>query len=124
RASGRHGPSRRCADVPPGPRARAGRRAPPAVHPVTAMTAKSRSLFDRELMLTAIGDAFRKLTPRHLERNPVMFVVAVGSLFTTLLAVAALVGPGTESAWFILAISLWLWFTVLFANFAEAMAEG
>jgi len=83
-----------------------------------------RSLFDREIVTTAIGDSFRKLTPRHLVRNPVMFVVAVGSLFTTVLFVAALVRPGGESPWFIFAISLWLWFTVLFANFAEAMAEG
>jgi K+-transporting ATPase ATPase B chain len=83
-----------------------------------------RSLFDREIVLTAIGDSFRKLTPRHLLRNPVMFVVAVGSLFTTVLFVHALVRPGAESPWFIFAIALWLWFTVLFANFAEAMAEG
>ena len=83
-----------------------------------------RSLFDREIVITAIGDSFRKLTPRHLLRNPVMFVVAVGSLFTTVLFVAALARPGHESPWFILAISVWLWFTVLFANFAEAMAEG
>ena len=53
-----------------------------------------------------------------------MFVVAVGSLFTTVLFVAALVRPGAESPWFIFGIALWLWFTVLFANFAEAMAEG
>jgi K+-transporting ATPase ATPase B chain len=83
-----------------------------------------RSLFDPEIVVTAIGDSFRKLTPRHLWRNPVMFVVAVGSLFTTLLFIAALVRRGDESPWFIFAISLWLWFTVLFANFAEAMAEG
>ena len=89
------------------------------------MTAHApRSLFDREIVITAIGDSFRKLTPRHLLRNPVMLVVAVGSLFTTLLLVATLVRPGGEHAWFIFAISLWLWFTVLFANFAEAMAEG
>jgi K+-transporting ATPase ATPase B chain len=83
-----------------------------------------RSLFDREIVITAIGDSFRKLAPRHLWRNPVMFVVAVGSLFTTLLFVVAMARPGGESPWFIFAISLWLWFTVLFANFAEAMAEG
>ena len=83
-----------------------------------------RSLFDREIVATAIGDSFRKLSPRHLSRNPVMFVVAVGSLFTTVLFVAALVRPGAESPWFIFGIALWLWFTVLFANFAEAMAEG
>jgi len=83
-----------------------------------------RSLFDRDIVVTAIGDSFKKLSPRHLLRNPVMFVVAVGSAFTTVLFVSALVRPGGESPWFILAISVWLWFTVLFANFAEAMAEG
>ncbi len=83
-----------------------------------------RSLFDGEIVVTAIGDSFRKLTPRHSWRNPVMFVVAVGSLFTTLLFLAALVRRGGENPWFIFAISIWLWFTVLFANFAEAMAEG
>ena len=82
------------------------------------------SLFDREIVLTAIGDSFRKLAPRHLWRNPVMFVVAVGSLFTTVLFIVALLHPGDEHPWFILGISVWLWFTVLFANFAEAMAEG
>jgi K+-transporting ATPase ATPase B chain len=82
------------------------------------------SLFDRAIVLTAIGDSFRKLSPRHLVRNPVMFTVAVGSVFTTALFVAALARPGIENRWFILAISIWLWFTVLFANFAEAMAEG
>jgi potassium-transporting ATPase ATP-binding subunit len=57
-------------------------------------------------------------------RNPVMFVVFVGSLLTTALGVQALAGHGEAPAGFILAVSLWLWFTVLFGNFAEAMAEG
>ena len=69
-------------------------------------------------------DSFRKLTPQRQVRNPVMFVVYVGSILTTLLFVQALVGKGEASAWFIFAVSIWLWFTVLFANFAEAMAEG
>jgi K+-transporting ATPase ATPase B chain len=69
-------------------------------------------------------DAFKKLNPRVQFRNPVMFVVLVGSVMTTLLFMQALLGPGEAPAGFILAISLWLWFTVLFANFAEAMAEG
>jgi len=69
-------------------------------------------------------DSLRKLHPRHLLRNPVMFTVWVGSMFTLVLAGAALAGVGTESPWFILHISLWLWFTIIFANFAEALAEG
>src|SRR4029077_10712431 len=67
---------------------------------------------------------FWKLDPRHQVKNPVMFVVEIGSVLTTGLFVQALVGHGGAPAGFILAVSLWLWFTVLFANFAEAMAEG
>ena len=72
----------------------------------------------------AIIDSFRKLNPRTQWRNPVMFVVYVGSIITTLLYVQALFGQGEARPGFILAISIWLWFTVLFANFAEALAEG
>ena len=72
----------------------------------------------------AVVDSFRKLTPRPQVRNPVMFVVYVGSILTTLLWVQALVGQGEAPAGFIFWVSVWLWFTVLFANFAEAMAEG
>ena len=76
-------------------------------------------------MKGAIVDAFSKLDPRRMVRNPVMFVVEVGSAFTTLLfAHAAITGEGDAPPAFILAVALWLWFTVLFANFAEAMAEG
>jgi K+-transporting ATPase ATPase B chain len=71
-----------------------------------------------------IADSFRKLTPRRQVRNPVMFVVYVGSILTTLLWLQALAGTGEAPAWFIFWVSVWLWFTVLFANFAEAMAEG
>jgi K+-transporting ATPase ATPase B chain len=85
---------------------------------------KSRPLFDRNILRGAILDSFRKLDPRHQVRNPVMFVVLVGSLLTTALGVQALFGAGEAPAGFILHISLWLWFTVLFANFAEAIAEG
>ena len=85
---------------------------------------KARPLFDPAIVRRAIGDAFRKLDPRHQVRNPVMFVVLVGSVLTTLLLFQALAGRGEAPASFILAITLWLWFTVLFANFAEAMAEG
>src|ERR1700729_2277974 len=69
-------------------------------------------------------DSIRKLAPQVQLRNPVMFVVYVGSILTTLLFVQALDGRGEAPAAFILAISAWLWFTVLFANFAEALAEG
>jgi K+-transporting ATPase ATPase B chain len=69
-------------------------------------------------------DALVKLSPRAMARNPVMFVVEVGSVLTTALWIQALNGAGEARAWFIGAISLWLWFTVIFANFAEAVAEG
>jgi K+-transporting ATPase ATPase B chain len=74
----------------------------------------------------AIVDAFRKLNPRDQLRNPVMFVVYAGSILTSILCVRAWLHPtpGGESAGFILAVTVWLWFTVLFANFAEALAEG
>ena len=85
---------------------------------------KARSLFDPPIVRQAIVDSFRKLTPRRQVRNPVMFVVYVGSILTTLLWIQALVGKGEAPAWFIFWVSVWLWFTVLFANFAEAMAEG
>jgi K+-transporting ATPase ATPase B chain len=88
------------------------------------MTRNTFTLFDPKLVKPAIKDSFRKLDPRVQWRNPVMFVVYIGSIITTVLFVQALVGKGEASASFILAISLWLWFTVLFANFAEALAEG
>ncbi len=72
----------------------------------------------------AVIDAFSKLDPRRMIRNPVMFVVEVGSLLTTVLWVQALVGQGEAPAKFIGAVAIWLWFTVLFANFSEAIAEG
>ncbi len=89
-----------------------------------ASTVKARSLFDTSIIGRAIIDSFRKLTPRRQVRNPVMFVVYVGSILTTLLWAQAVVGQGEAPAWFIFWVSVWLWFTVLFANFAEAMAEG
>jgi len=89
-----------------------------------ASTGRVRSLFDLPIVLQAVVDAFRKLTPRREVRNPVMFVVYVGSILTTLLWLQAVVGRGEAPAWFIFWVSVWLWFTVLFANFAEAMAEG
>ncbi|EXI66034.1 MAG: Potassium-transporting ATPase B chain [Candidatus Accumulibacter adjunctus] len=88
------------------------------------MTRKTFSLFDPALVTPAIIDSFRKLDPRVQWRNPVMFVVFIGSILSTLAAVPALSGPGQESTAFILGVAIWLWFTVLFANFAEALAEG
>ncbi|WP_345813463.1 potassium-transporting ATPase subunit KdpB [Paraburkholderia sp. PREW-6R] len=84
----------------------------------------TRSMFDPALLRPAIVDSFKKLTPRTQFRNPVMFCVYVGSILTTILWVAALGGQAEAPAGFILAVTLWLWFTVLFANFAEALAEG
>src|SRR5258707_1810654 len=88
------------------------------------MVRKSLTLFDSALMGPAIADSFRKLSPRVQIRNPVMFVVYIGSLLTTVLFVQALRGQGEAPASFIFAVAAWLWFTVLFANFAEALAEG
>ena len=81
-------------------------------------------LFDSNLVGPAIAEALRKLHPRVQLRSPVMFVVYAGSILTTLLALDALAGQGEAPAGFIAAIAAWLWFTVLFANFAEALAEG
>jgi K+-transporting ATPase ATPase B chain len=89
-----------------------------------ASTVKGRSLFDATILKQAIVDSFRKLTFQRQVRNPVMFVVYVGAILTTLLWLQALVGHGEAPGWFICWVSAWLWFTVLFANFAEAMAEG
>src|SRR5262245_44557029 len=84
--------------------------------------ARKRSLFDPEIVVPAIGESFRKLDPRHMVKNPVMFVPEVGAAVTTVeLSFARAHG---EPFGFVLQIALWLWFTVLFANFAEAMAEG
>jgi len=82
-----------------------------------------KSLFDPSIVKRAIGDAFRKLNPRHMARNPVMFVVEVGSVGTTLLLIRDLFSGGRELLLNV-QITLWLWFTVFFANLAEAMAEG
>jgi len=85
---------------------------------------KPHSLFEAQIVKRAIIDSLIKLNPRNQIRNPVMFVVEVGSILTTLLFINALFVPGMESPLFILSISLWLWATVLFANFAESVAEG
>src|SRR6185437_1959468 len=88
------------------------------------MTRRKLALFERSLLGPALLDALRKLDPRVQWRNPVMFVVYIGSLLTTVLWGQALAGRGEAPAWFIFNIALWLWFTVLFANLAEALAEG
>lgn len=88
------------------------------------MSTQSQSMFDPHLVKRAVGDSFRKLDPRLQVKNPVMFVVFIGSILTSALWVQSLSGQGEAAPAFILSISLWLWFTVLFANFAEAMAEG
>ncbi len=88
------------------------------------MAAKSNSLFNGAIARRAVLESFKKLDPRIQVRNPVMFVVYIGSMLTSVLFIQALFGKGEASPGFILGVSLWLWFTVLFANFAEAMAEG
>ena len=84
---------------------------------------RARPLLDPPIVRRAIGDSFRKLHPRPMMKNPVMFVVEVGAVMTAALTVRDL-AIGAHDVGFTFQITLWLWFTVLFANFAEAMAEG
>ena len=79
-----------------------------------------RSLFDWKIVCPAIGDAFKKLNPRWMLKNPVMFVTMVGAALTS---VGVFTAEGSLRS-FVTQLAIWLWFTVLFANFAEAMAEG
>src|SRR6185295_12233801 len=87
---------------------------------------KTRAIWNWQIVKRAIVDSFVKLNPRKMMGNPVMFVVEVGSLLTTLQLIRGIIAPvsGVTHTGFELQITLWLWFTVLFANFAEAMAEG
>ncbi|QJR36308.1 potassium-transporting ATPase subunit KdpB [Gemmatimonas groenlandica] len=87
------------------------------------VSTQSRPLFDPPIVRRAVRDAFVKLNPKHMVRNPVMFVVLLGSAYTTA-ALARDIAAGRDGIAFTLQLTLWLWFTVLFANFAEAMAEG
>jgi len=87
------------------------------------MALTKRPLFDPAIVRRAIRDSFVKLAPVHMVRNPVMFVVLIGSVFTTVVLVRD-VATGGQQIGFTFQLALWLWFTVLFANFAEAMAEG
>jgi K+-transporting ATPase ATPase B chain len=88
------------------------------------MSRKQQALFEPALIRQALIDSFKKLSPATQWRNPVMFIVWIGSVITTALAIAMYAGSLPGNALFTAAISLWLWFTVLFANFAEALAEG
>ncbi len=88
------------------------------------MGTKTQSIWDIQIIRMALLDAFLKLSPRCQIRNPVMFTVYIGSILTTALFIQALLGHGEAPAKFILGITVWLWVTLLFANFAEAMAEG
>ena len=83
-----------------------------------------RSIWDPQIARRALIDSLPKLNPLNMMKNPVMFVVEVGSVITTVLLLQKYVGAWTRRIVFDLQITLWLWFTVLFANFAEAMAEG
>src|SRR5476649_838158 len=83
-----------------------------------------RRLVTKSIFKQALADSFVKLLPQHQWRNPVMFVVYLGSILTTILWFLALGGGGEAAPGFILHVTIWLWFTVLFANFAEAIAEG
>jgi len=87
---------------------------------------REHSLFDPEIVRPAIWESFRKLVPQHVIKNPVMFVVEIGSVLTTLILFRDLIAPtaGSQPLWFTFNVSFWLWFTVVFANFAEAVAEG
>ncbi len=112
----------------PGPQPRPDRRAPAdgagtGVLMATQAHAKSRSIWDPGIVRGAIVDALRKLHPRTMMKNPVMFVVEVGSVLTTI-RFALDAAAGRPGLGFELQITFWLWLTVLFANFAEAMAEG
>ena len=89
-----------------------------------ANSSATKWMFDPVIVKPALIDSLKKLSPRAQWRNPVMFVVYLGSILTTLLYLQALNGQGEAPSGFILAVTIWLWFTVLFANFAEALAEG
>ena len=95
---------------------------PPAARAIRPKNAP-RALFEKEIVTRAIKDAFVKLDPRVVAKNPVMFVVEVGSAITTYFWIRGLLTHAADTL-FVGQVTLWLWFTVVFANFAEAMAEG
>ncbi|MGZ8211960.1 MAG: potassium-transporting ATPase subunit B, partial [Burkholderiales bacterium] len=81
-------------------------------------------MLEARFLQPAVVEAVKRLAPQYQWRNPVMFVCYIGAIFTTGLGIQAIVGTGEAPAGYILNVSLWLWFTVLFANFAEALAES
>jgi K+-transporting ATPase ATPase B chain len=89
---------------------------------------EQRSLFAPDILRPAVLDSVRKLDPRHMARNPVMLVVEVGALITTVIALVQVFGGsspgGSDPSWYTITVAVWLWLTVLFGNFAEAIAEG
>ncbi len=91
---------------------------------MTVSSGSRRKLFTKDIVVPAIWASFRKLDPRVQIRNPVMFVVEVGSVITTGIFLADLFRGRTDSLWFTGVVALFLWLTVVFANFAEAVAEG
>jgi len=95
-----------------------------ASRPISSHSEKKMAADRSKLYRRALMDAFKKLNPRRMVRNPVMFVVEIGSMLTTVLWVQSLLGKGEAPAGFIGVVTIWLWFTVLFANFSEALAEG
>ncbi len=92
--------------------------------PPKVRTRSGTSMFDPAIVRRAVGDSFVKLDPRQMARNPVMFVVEIGSVLTTVLFLQKLPSASSADSVFAGLVSAWLWFTVLFANFAEAVAEG
>jgi len=93
-------------------------------HPEPSLKKESKGLFDPDILKVAVVDSFKKLDPRLMAKNPVMFVVEVGSVLTTLIFIRDFGKSSASENWFAGLVAAWLWFTVLFANLAEAMAEG
>jgi len=96
----------------------------PTTRPPKVRTRSAASMFEPAIVRRAIGDSFVKLNPRVMARNPVMFVVEIGSVLTTVLFFQKLPSATAADSVFVGLVTAWLWFTVLFANFAEAVAEG
>jgi K+-transporting ATPase ATPase B chain len=100
---------------------------PPSQRPSSRDSIKkqpARGIWEKAIVGPALGESLRKLDPRHLWHNPVMFVVEIGAVLTTIALIGGLTGRGDGPTWFVAWITAWLWFTVIFSNFAEAMAEG
>jgi K+-transporting ATPase ATPase B chain len=98
--------------------------APRASEPTETTRTRRSGVFTRELVFQAIADSFPKLDPRNQLKNPVMFIVELGSVITTVIFFLELARGAYSQLWFVGVIAFWLWLTVLFANFAEAIAEG